>query len=80
MSDRGGPRTQGDDGIRVSVVVPVYRPGAAIEPLIASLDAQTLPQERFEVLLCDAARSCSGSQAVGCCATPTSTASGCSTS
>lgn len=40
-------------GIRVSVVVPVYRPGSAIDALIASLDAQTLPQDRFEVLLCD---------------------------
>ncbi|WP_144720097.1 glycosyltransferase family A protein [Agrococcus jejuensis] len=39
--------------IRVSVVVPVFRPGAAIDPLIASLDAQTLAQDRFEVLLCD---------------------------
>lgn len=44
---------RGTDGIRVSVVVPVFRPGAAIDPLIASLDAQTLPQERFELLLCD---------------------------
>lgn len=51
--DRAESRPEGGDGIRVSVVVPVYRPGAAIEPLIASLDAQTLPQERFEVLLCD---------------------------
>ncbi|MFC7432089.1 MULTISPECIES: glycosyltransferase [unclassified Agrococcus] len=40
-------------GVRVSVVVPVYRPGSAIDPLIASLDAQTLPQDRFELLLCD---------------------------
>lgn len=39
--------------IRVSVVVPVYRPGAAIDPLIASIDRQTLPSDEFEVLLCD---------------------------
>lgn len=44
----------GDDaGVRASVVVPVYEPGTAIDPLIASLDAQTLAQHRFEVLLCD---------------------------
>jgi poly(ribitol-phosphate) beta-N-acetylglucosaminyltransferase len=39
--------------IRVSVVVPVFEPGAAIEPLIASLDRQSMPAEQFEVLLCD---------------------------
>ncbi|WP_322411259.1 glycosyltransferase family 2 protein [Microbacterium invictum] len=39
--------------IRVSVVVPVYRPGGAIDPLIASLDRQTIPSDEFEVLLCD---------------------------
>ena len=39
--------------IRVSVVVPVFRPGAAFDELIASLDRQTLDHGRFEVLLCD---------------------------
>ncbi|WP_311243945.1 glycosyltransferase family A protein [Microbacterium sp. WCS2018Hpa-23] len=39
--------------IRVSVVVPVFKPGAAFDELIASLDAQTLDHSRFEVLLCD---------------------------
>lgn len=39
--------------IRVSVVVPVYAPGAVIGPLIDSLDRQTLPSDEFEVLLCD---------------------------
>ncbi|WP_314507587.1 glycosyltransferase family A protein [uncultured Microbacterium sp.] len=38
---------------RVSVVVPVFRPGAGIDELIASLDRQTLPASQFEVLLCD---------------------------
>lgn len=41
------------NAIRVSVVVPVFEPDDALEPLIASLDAQTLAQDRFEVLLCD---------------------------
>ncbi|MFS0853635.1 glycosyltransferase [Microbacterium sp. 179-I 3D4 NHS] len=39
--------------VRVSVVVPVYNPGTAIDELIASLDRQTLAQDRFELLLCD---------------------------
>src|SRR5690349_17810736 len=39
--------------IRVSVVVPVFKPGAAFDELIASFDAQTLDHSRFEVLLCD---------------------------
>ena len=39
--------------VRVSVVIPVFRPDASFDDLIASLDAQTLPQDRFEVLLCD---------------------------
>lgn len=39
--------------VRVSVVVPVYKPGAAFDELIASLDRQTLDHTRFEVLLCD---------------------------
>jgi poly(ribitol-phosphate) beta-N-acetylglucosaminyltransferase len=39
--------------IRVSVVVPVYNTGRHIEQLIASLVAQTLPQEQFEVIFVD---------------------------
>lgn len=35
------------------MVVPVFKPGAAFDELIASLDAQTLEHDRFEVLLCD---------------------------
>ncbi len=38
---------------KVSVVVPVYRPGQALERVVASLDAQTLPQDEFEVLFVD---------------------------
>ncbi|MGI8882484.1 MAG: glycosyltransferase family 2 protein [Jatrophihabitans sp.] len=36
--------------VRVTVVVPVYNPGAHIEALIDSLAAQTLPQDQFEVV------------------------------
>lgn len=39
--------------LRVSVVVPVFKPGASFDDLIASLDRQTLDHSRFEVLLCD---------------------------
>ncbi len=39
--------------LRVSVVVPVFRPGPSFDDLIASFDAQTLDHSRFEVLLCD---------------------------
>lgn len=39
--------------LRVSVVVPVFQPGEAIDELIASLDRQTLDASLFEVLLCD---------------------------
>jgi glycosyltransferase involved in cell wall biosynthesis len=39
--------------VRVSVVVPVFNPGEAIDELIASLDRQTLAHDQFEVLLCD---------------------------
>ncbi len=35
------------------MVVPVFKPGAAFDELIASLDRQTLGHDRFEVLLCD---------------------------
>ena len=39
--------------VRVSVVVPVYNPGAPLDELLASLTAQTMPAADFEVLLCD---------------------------
>ena len=37
----------------VTVVVPVYNPGANIDDLLASLDAQTLPADRWEAMLVD---------------------------
>lgn len=39
--------------IRVSVIVPVFKPGPSFDDLIASLDRQTLDSASFEVLLCD---------------------------
>ncbi|MDN3494643.1 glycosyltransferase family A protein [Planococcus sp. APC 4015] len=39
--------------MRVSVVVPVYRPGDEFDDLIRSLDQQALDPQDFEVLLCD---------------------------
>ena len=39
--------------MRVSVVVPVFRPGPSFDDLIASLDRQTMDAASFEVLLCD---------------------------
>ena len=38
---------------RVTVVVPTYRSTEHLDALVASLDAQTLPQDEFEVLLID---------------------------
>lgn len=38
---------------RVSVVVPVYNPGPALEPCIASLLGQTMPRDEFEIILVD---------------------------
>jgi len=43
----------GPHDIRVSVIVPVFRPGPSFDDLIASLDRQTLAAASFEVLLCD---------------------------
>lgn len=37
----------------ISVIVPTYRPGDGIDRVVTSLDAQTLPQDRFEVILID---------------------------
>jgi glycosyltransferase involved in cell wall biosynthesis len=39
--------------IKVSIVVPVYNPGAHIEDLIRSLLSQTLPQDAYEVIFVD---------------------------
>jgi glycosyltransferase involved in cell wall biosynthesis len=39
--------------VRVSVVVPVYNPGPFIEPAIASVLAQSLPSDRYEVIFVD---------------------------
>jgi glycosyltransferase involved in cell wall biosynthesis len=39
--------------LRVSVIVPVYNTGEYIEPLLASLAAQTLPADQFEVIFAD---------------------------
>lgn len=39
--------------VRVSVIVPVFRPGDGFDALIASLDDQTLDDGSFEVILCD---------------------------
>ncbi|WP_157421654.1 glycosyltransferase [Agromyces sp. Leaf222] len=38
---------------RVSVVVATYSPGAGLDRLVASLDAQTLPADEFEVIFVD---------------------------
>ena len=45
--------TRGKHSIRVSVIVPVFRPGPSFDDLIASLDRQSLASSAFEVLLCD---------------------------
>lgn len=43
--------TQG--AVRVSVIVPVFKPGDGFDELIASLDRQSLDASEFEVILCD---------------------------
>ncbi|MFJ6533552.1 glycosyltransferase family 2 protein [Microbacterium sp. NPDC091662] len=53
QSDRPETSKASTDSIRVSVIVPVYRPGPSFDDLIASLDRQTLGTSSFEVLLCD---------------------------
>lgn len=52
MSTSAAP-TDPSASVRVSVVVPVYNPGAPFDDLLASLDRQTLDHSRFELLLCD---------------------------
>ena len=39
--------------IKVSVVVPVYNPGENIEPLIASVLGQSLPDDEYEAIFVD---------------------------
>ncbi|MEV7089010.1 glycosyltransferase family A protein, partial [Streptomyces sp. NPDC093085] len=43
----------GTAGVKVTVVVPTYNSGPHIEPLVASLLAQSLPPDAFEVLFVD---------------------------
>ncbi|HLN77171.1 MAG TPA: glycosyltransferase [Nocardioidaceae bacterium] len=38
---------------KVSVIVPTYKPGDRLDRVIASLDAQTLPQDQFESIFVD---------------------------
>src|SRR4051794_20355671 len=39
--------------MKVSIVVPVYNPGSAIEPLIASIGGQSMPASEFEAIFVD---------------------------
>ena len=39
--------------IKVSVIVPTYKPGNGLDRVIASLDGQTLPQDEFETIFVD---------------------------
>ncbi|MEA5116737.1 MAG: glycosyltransferase family 2 protein [Propionicimonas sp.] len=39
--------------VRISVIVPTYRPGDGIQRVVDSLDRQTLPADEFEVVLVD---------------------------
>jgi Glycosyl transferase family 2/Glycosyl transferase TarS linker domain len=39
--------------LKVSVIVPTYRPSAGIDRLVASLDQQTMPTQDFEIILVD---------------------------
>lgn len=42
-----------DSALKVSVVVATYRPGAGLDRLIASLDAQSLPHDEWEAVFVD---------------------------
>lgn len=53
QSDRPEKSSSDASTIRVSVIVPVWRPGPSFDDLIASLDRQSLGTASFEVLLCD---------------------------
>lgn len=52
-ASRKEPPGAGGGGVLVSVIVAVYNPGHAIDALLESLDAQTLPSESYEVILVD---------------------------
>src|SRR5690606_15522788 len=39
--------------LKVSVVVPTYRSGEGLDHLVASLDAQTMPKDEFEIVFVD---------------------------
>ncbi|MFL5757570.1 MAG: glycosyltransferase family 2 protein, partial [Chloroflexota bacterium] len=51
--DPGHTSDSGQAPLKVSVVVPVYNPGRAIEPCIASVLGQSLPRHDYEVLFVD---------------------------
>ncbi|MFL5754657.1 MAG: glycosyltransferase, partial [Chloroflexota bacterium] len=51
--DPGHTTDSGQAPLKVSVVVPVYNPGRAIEPCIASVLGQSLPRHDYEVLFVD---------------------------
>ena len=56
MPDKKNPPQPSDHptgSVRVSVVVPVFRPGPSFDDLVASLDRQSLDPAAFEVILCD---------------------------
>ena len=38
---------------KISVVIPAYKPGAGLDRVIDSLDAQTMPQDQFEIVVVD---------------------------
>lgn len=48
-----GAVTSTPEPVRVSVVIPVFEPGAEFDDLIRSLDDQSIGASQFEVLLCD---------------------------
>lgn len=53
MAGAGHEKAAAQNTVRVSVIVPVFDPGAGFDELVRSLDRQTLAPEEFEVLLCD---------------------------
>ena len=54
MRPRSSPRgSKPPSSVRVSVIVPVFRPGEGFDELLESLDRQSLPSTEFEILLCD---------------------------
>jgi glycosyltransferase involved in cell wall biosynthesis len=49
----GEPTAPAPDGVKVSVVIPVYNPGAYLERCVSSLLGQSLPAGEFEVVFVD---------------------------